>query len=152
MKKITFLILCLGFSISAVAQSKVLDLSFLLGTWELKTDKGTTLESWTKIDNKLTGKSYQINLKGERILLETVEIKDIDGRLFFCVTGAGHQDTVNFKLIPSAAGELRFENMDNEFPQRIIYQNKGKDKLFAWIEGTFNGKETKIEFPYQRKK
>ena len=42
-----------------------------------------------------------------------------------------------------------FENPKHDFPQRIRYRLKG-DTLHARIEGTINGKERAIDFPYQR--
>jgi hypothetical protein len=123
-----------------------------LGNWEMKTPKGKTIETWKKTKDSLVGKSYQIDLKGDSVLLEKVAIKDIKGSLYYCVTGAGHAETINFKMVPSGNGLLIFENNENDFPQRIIYQNKGENELLAWIEGLSDGKETKYEFPYLKQK
>lgn len=45
---------------------------------------------------------------------------------------------------------LLFENPEHDFPQRIGYRRAGSDSLIAWIEGTINGKERRVEFPFQR--
>ena len=42
-----------------------------------------------------------------------------------------------------------FENPAHDFPQEVGYRRDG-DNLLAWIRGTQNGKERRIEFPYTR--
>jgi hypothetical protein len=150
MKRALILLLLMTTIFSAKAQKSLAQFDFLLGNWEMKTTKGKTTEHWVKSKDSLNGKSYKHNLKGESVLQETVVIKKIKGDFYFCVTGAGNKDRVDFKLISSDRDKLIFENKQHDFPQRIIYTNKSKNELFAYIEGIINGKETKIEFPYQR--
>lgn len=57
---------------------------------------------------------------------------------------------VCFKLVSREHNTYVFENKIHDFPQRIIYQNQGKEDLLAWIEGEFNGKMRKSAFKYKR--
>ena len=148
------LLLILGFGFNSVAQNKPLKtLAFVIGQWEMKTSKGKIIELWTKnSDNRLSGKSYRINAKGDSLLTETLVIKNIGKDIFYCstVTGQNAGGEVCFKLISQDNNTYVFENKEHDFPQRIIYQNQGKNDLLAWIEGEFNGKTKKSTFKYNR--
>ena len=45
--------------------------------------------------------------------------------------------------------EARFENLEHDFPQRIIYRRDG-DSLTGRIEGVSMGKERAVDFPLKR--
>lgn len=150
MKKTILLLGICFFAIASKAQTKLSDFNFLLGHWEMKTEKGKTSEHWRKSPDSLNGKSYRHAANGDSVLLESVTIKKIKGNFYFCVTGAGNADLVMFKLVSTANKTFVFENKQHDFPQRIYYQPKNKNSLFAWIEGEINGKKEKSEFPYQR--
>lgn len=155
-KSLILLIFGIAFHLSANAQknSSLQQFSFILGNWEMKTAKGKITESWVQNKENLSGKSYRHNLNGDSVLMETLLIKKIDGDFYYCskVSGQNNGETVNFKLISNENNTFIFENATHDFPQRIVYQNLGKDELLAWIEGERNGKKGKSEFRYQRKK
>ncbi|RZK55145.1 MAG: hypothetical protein EOO87_08645 [Pedobacter sp.] len=153
MKKYLVLVVIALFQLSANAQKVNLNqFAFLTGTWELKTAKGKVTESWVKSKDSLNGKSYRHNLKGDSVLSEAVVIKKINNVFNYCVTGFEQNNlgTTNFKLVSSNNNTFIFENKTHDFPQRIVYQNKGKTQLLAWIEGEIDGKKMKSEFPYIR--
>ena len=155
MKKYLFLLLLGLIKLSANAQkTDIKQFYFLLGNWEMSTPKGKTTESWVKIKDNLNGKSYRHNLNGDSVLTETVVIKKIDGAFYYCVTGLEENNTgtTSFKLFFAQNNTFIFQNKTHDFPQKIVYQNKGKDQIFAWIEGEIEGKKMKSEFPYQQKK
>ncbi len=126
---------------------------FFLGKWEMKTKTGKIIERWQKHSDSLTGTSHKFNAKGDSILTESVVLKKIKSEWYYCVTGyeKGNEGRTDFKLVSSNNDTFTFENKQHDFPQQIVYQNKGKDELFAWIEGKIGGKKRKMEFPYQRK-
>ena len=152
---LNLMIVCLvGLSVNANAQknpSKVF--AFVLGSWEMHTPKGKIIEQWTQnADQSLSGKSYRINTKGDSLLTESLQIRKIGNDTFYCstVTGQNEGKETCFKLI-STKGEIYiFEDKTHDFPQRIVYQNLGKNKMLAWIEGELNGKSRKSEFRYKR--
>ncbi|TKC12604.1 hypothetical protein FA048_03020 [Pedobacter polaris] len=155
MKKYLILLIFALTQLSANAQKVNLNqFSFLTGSWEMKTAKGKISESWIKSKDSLNGKSYRHALSGDSVLTEVVVIKKIGNVFHYCVTGLekNNTGTTNFKLISTENNIFIFENKAHDFPQRVIYQNKGKDQLLAWIEGEMNGKKMKSEFPYLRKK
>ncbi|MBB2146212.1 hypothetical protein GM921_11995 [Pedobacter sp. LMG 31464] len=155
-KYLILLVFGVAFHLSANAQknSSLQQFSFILGNWEMKTTKGKITESWVQNKVELSGKSYRHTLNGDSVLMETLLIKKINGNFYYCsnVNGQNNGETVNFKLISTENNTFVFENATHDFPQRIVYQNLGKDELLAWIEGERNGKKGKSEFRYQRKK
>lgn len=156
MKRIilNFIIFLGGFSLNASAQkdpSKTF--AFVLGSWEMQTAKGKIVEQWTQNEDKiLSGKSYRINAKGDSLLTETLQVKKIGEDTFYCstVTGQNEGKETCFKLISNKDGIYVFEDKTHDFPQRIVYQNQGKNEMLAWIEGEHNGKSRKSEFRYKR--
>ncbi|KIA91819.1 hypothetical protein OC25_19560 [Pedobacter kyungheensis] len=148
------ILLLIGFSTLANAQkapSKTL--AFVLGSWEMQTPKGKLVEQWIKNpDQTLRGKSFRINAKGDSTLTETLQIRKIGKDIFYCskVNGQNEGKEVCFKLISTKDLTYVFENQTHDFPQRIVYQDKGKKEMLAWIEGELNGKSRKSEFNYKR--
>lgn len=148
------ILLLVGFYSDVKAQknpSKTFE--FVLGSWEMQTPKGKIVEQWSEgADKILKGKSYRINAKGDSVLSETLQIRKIGKDLFYCSTVANQNDgkEVCFKLISTKDRIYIFEDKDHDFPQRIVYQNLGKNEMLAWIEGELNGKSRKSEFRYKR--
>lgn len=130
------------------------EFSFLLGNWELKKEGGKITEHWKKEGNRFLGSSYKQDSKGKRTLTETISLTLVKGEWNFVVTGyeKGNEGTTSFKLVSSKNNTFIFENPKHDFPQRIIYQPQGKNKLLAWVEGTMNEKKIKLDFPYNRQK
>ena len=127
--------------------------AFILGSWEMQTPKGKIVEQWKQNPDKtLSGKSYRINAKGDSSLTETLKIKRVGKDIFYCstVTGQNEGKETCFKLIATKDETYVFEDKTHDFPQRIVYQNQGKNDLLAWIEGELNGKSRKSEFRYKR--
>ncbi|MGO4876415.1 DUF6265 family protein [Pedobacter psychrotolerans] len=127
--------------------------SFVLGSWEMQTPKGKIVEQWSESTNAiLKGKSYRVNAKGDSIFTETLQIRKIGKNVFYCSTVANQNEgkEVCFKLISTKDQIYIFENAAHDFPQRIVYQNQGKNEMLAWIEGELNGKSRKSEFRYKR--
>nr|WP_199157797.1 DUF6265 family protein [Pedobacter sp. ASV2] len=149
-----FLLLTFCIGLGAKAQSQLpKTFSFLNGAWEMEISKGKIIECWTEnADKTLKGQSYSVNVKGDSLLMETLVIKKVGNDVFYCSTVNGQNDgkEICFKLVSTENKTYVFENLAHDFPQRIIYQNQGKDSLLAWIEGTKNGQSRKAEFKYKR--
>ncbi len=79
---------------------------------------------------------------------ETIVLSESDGRLVYTVHRRG-QPTTTFLSRRVTRDQVVFENPAHDFPQRIGYQRRGADELFAWIEGVVDGKERRVEFPYR---
>ncbi|WP_293785884.1 DUF6265 family protein [uncultured Pedobacter sp.] len=126
---------------------------FVLGSWEMQMSKSKIVEQWRRgTDKALRGESYRVNPKGDSVLTETLQIRKIGNEVFYCSMVADQNDgkEVCFKLISIKDQIYIFENVAHDFPQRIVYQNLGKNEMLAWIEGELNGKSRKSEFRYKR--
>jgi hypothetical protein len=68
------------------------------------------------------------------------------GDIVFVASPAG-QATTTFTLKFVGEDEVAFENLQHDFPQRIIYRLEQPDKLIGRIEGTINGESRSVDFP-----
>jgi hypothetical protein len=153
MKKLLFTSALITLTCCLFAQKPSLKhFQFLVGKWELKTNKGKIIERWQQHTDSLTATSHRFDAAGDSVLTETIVLKHAKGHWYFSVTGyeKNNLGTTDFKLIDNQQNTFVFENKQHDFPQRIVYENKGNDMLLAWIEGNINGKTHKIEFPYRR--
>ncbi len=140
-------------NVFAQLDTSIKQFEFMLGNWQMKTSSGGNTETWKKTKAGMFGKSYRYEKEGKPILTESIELKLIDNVFNFSVTGfeEGNKGTTIFKLVSSKDQTYVFENKLHDFPQRIVYQQKDKKNLLAWIEGSINGKMRKMSFPYERK-
>ena len=147
-----FLLFVLQQNVYAQLNNSIKQFEFMLGNWQMKTSSGSVNETWKKTKAGMIGKSYRHGKEGKSVLTERIELKLVDNVFNFSVTGyeEGNKGRTTFKLVSVKDQTFVFENKLHDFPQRIIYQNKDKNNLLAWIEGSINGKMKKIEFPYQR--
>ena len=139
-------------SLSVCAQqAKVAELGWLAGCWEMSDVKrGLVInEIWMKpAGNAMmgVGRTIKAGTLADYEFLRIVE--DGDGLSYISRPSANKEDT-SFRLKTHSTGELVFENLAHDFPQRIIYKASG-DRLAARIEGTRNGKLRGIDFAYTR--
>lgn len=132
------IVICLFLSISAFGQDfNITDLEFLLGTW--KVEGKDSFESWSKVNDKLLGESYQLK-EGEKIVSETIELYNKDGKLHYVATVKNQNEgqPVVFELNPDEAGMYSFENVSHDFPKKIQYQELDSEKLFVSVLGKKN--------------
>jgi len=138
------------------AQSKadVAAVKWMTGCWEMNGDKpdSTTLEQWTTADGGAlfgVGRTFK---GGKLVSWEMMRIvTEAEVSKFYAQLPNAAQAT-GFNLKSSTADELVFENLQNDFPHRVIYRTGGTDKLTARIEGTINGKSRAVDFSFIRNK
>jgi len=145
-------ILLLIFSTAAAQRvTKLSDLGWMSGCWELNDEKRGMLisEMWMKPSgNAMMGVGRTIK-SGKLVDFEFLRIvEDANGIAYISRPSENKEDT-SFKMIRSSTGEVVFENAAHDFPQRIIYKGSG-EKMTARIEGLTNGKLKGIDFPYAR--
>lgn len=132
--------------------SDKIDFDFLLGKWVLETKKGFIYEEWEKVSDTLyIGKSYVKNDE-EITPLESIELVKIDNNYFYIPTVINQNEgkPIKFKLVSSENETFTFENLEHDFPQRIIYKKSDGKTLYARIEG-HNGDFSKgSEFKYKK--
>ena len=72
-----------------------------------------------------------------------------EGRLVLVALPSGQKETV-FTAVGQTDRAVTFENVNHDFPQRVVYAQQPNDRLVARIEGTRSGQFRSIEFPMRR--
>ncbi|RPD39365.1 DUF6265 family protein [Chitinophaga barathri] len=136
------------------AEKQIGKAAWLIGTWENKTSRGVTYETWNKLnEDEFQGKSYALKGK-DTVVFETVQLLQKNDRLYYIpvVTGQNAGLPVTFTLKQGMGAQLVFENPAHDFPQTVSYQQINADSLVAEISGNKNGQFRKISFPMRRVK
>lgn len=157
LKHILRAVCCIVFVLAVGAEAQVPkptlnDLSFLAGCWEFKANGREINEQWMKpAGGVLLGMGRTV-ANGELREYEFTQIKqDKDGAIFYVAKPSG-QAEASFKLVKFQNKEAVFENLEHDFPQRIIYRLQSDGSLFARVEGTVKGQVRGIDCPYKRAK
>ena len=87
---------------------------------------------------------------GKTISYEFVRLEQSDDGSIRYIARPSGQEEASFKLVKLEAKMAVFENLQHDYPQRVIYRLISADTLFARVEGTINGKEKSSDFPYRR--
>jgi hypothetical protein len=127
---------------------------WLIGTWENKTSRGSTYETWNKVSNdEFSGKSYMLK-ENDTVVFETIRLVREKDRLFYIPTVKNQNNNlpVRFAVKTISDTALVFENPQHDFPKIISYTKINTDALVAEISGTKNGQERKQTFPMKRVK
>lgn len=128
-------------------------LQWLVGEWTNITEKEQSFENWTQTnDSTLKAHSFTL-VEADTVFAERVTLQQKNNEVFFTVVAYNQNDDqpITFKMIPSNEGTFTFENPQHDFPSRISYTNSMQDSIHAWIEGTVNGEDQKVDFYYTRK-
>ena len=114
------------------------------GTW--KVDGKEMYEKWEKTGAGFVGKGYSLKDNQEKIS-ETLEIRIIDGKIFYLAIAAGQNNgaTVKFELTKSGDGEFVFENPAHDFPKKLVYKKTSETEMSAQVLGE-GGKGFTLKF------
>lgn len=112
-------------------------LAWLEGTWERKTARGSMHEDWVRLnDSTLQGRSYVLR-GSDTVSYENIALQMRENAIQYVPTVRNQNDgkAVYFTLKPLASDTFIFENLQHDFPQRILYWQQHPDSLHAAIEG-----------------
>ncbi len=127
-------------------------LSWIAGCWELSANGRVISEQWMKPSGgRMMGMSRTVK-DGKTTEFEFVRlVKEDDGSISYVAKPSG-QEGASFTLVSLEGQKAVFENLQHDFPQRIIYHRRTVDSLVARIEGTVGGKLKGVDFPMKRVK
>lgn len=148
--RLAFIILFLAFYCPRLMGQNTNGFIWMTGKWKIETGRGTIVEMWKLTnDSTLNGRSLFVKTQGDSTLQESMELSLRRGQWTFTSTvqGQNNNQPVSFKVIFARATEFISENPEHDFPQRIAYR-RIKNNLFASIEGSRNGKYSKINFDF----
>lgn len=127
------------------------DLAWLAGHWRMEKGARVVDEQWmAPAGGVMLGMARTVK-SGRTVEHEFVQLRaEADGTLAYVVSASG-QPEVAFRLVSLQDGTAVFENLQHDFPQRIIYARQADGSLLAAIEGPGrDGQVKRIEYPYQR--
>ena len=142
------IVLVLAGQSGAAQGSGIQRAAWLQGCWELTSPGRSVEESWTAAKGgSMIGVSRTIR-DGKTTAYEMVVMREEGERLAY-EAYPSDQDPATFLSTRISESELVFENPEHDFPQEVGYRRSGNG-LLAWIRGTQDGKDRRIEFPYIR--
>lgn len=126
---------------------KVDALSWMAGCWRLQASSRVVDEQWmAPAGGGMLGMSRTV-AKGRIAGHEFVQIRE-EGRQLVYIAQPSSQAQARFAAVTVGPAEVVFENLQHDFPQRVIYRRTGDDGLHARIEGLRNGQLRGIDFAY----
>ncbi len=131
-------------SMNAQTKATVQDLSWLSGCWQGRQGTATIEEMWSKpAGTTMLGIGRTVS-NNRTVSFEFMQFREQDGVLAFLPQPQGGPQ-VRFPLKESTPAKMTFENLNHDFPQRVIYERKA-NLLLASVEGTEKGKFSRQEF------
>lgn len=143
------LVLAATVECSAPQQSGVRGIAWLQGCWERVSPEITIEEQWmAPLGNNMVGVSRTVRADS-LTSFEIVVIREQGNRLIYEAHPSG-QPAAAFHSSTIQDSSVVFENLEHDFPQRIGYRRSSPDSLTAWIEGSGDGGQRRVEFLYSR--
>ncbi|MFY0683281.1 MAG: hypothetical protein JXR20_01915 [Balneola sp.] len=135
MKRTILLFFLLGCCLNLMAQTpdpSLPELAWLSGYWTSSEDGTTIEELWTNGSGYMMLGVHRDVFANGRSSFEYLRImRTRDGIVY--VASPGGRSGTTFTMIENKDQKVVFENLENDFPQRIIYSRAG-DTLTARIE------------------
>jgi len=137
-------------SAGAVACAAPIDsLGWLAGCWSAVGGENGSGEQWmAPAGGTMMGVGRTVR-GGKTIEWEFLSIREVEPGKLAYVAKPHNQAEAAFPVLKLEEGEVIFENLQHDFPQRIIYKRAG-DNIGARIEGMSKGKLKGIDFPLKR--
>lgn len=126
---------------------RVASLQWMVGSWVQDKEKETVMESWI---GPVNGMMAAVNISGwesGKTSYEFLRIADTREAMSYYASPVG-RSPVEFKYKEAGNQRVVFENLANDYPQRIIYWKDG-DLLAARIEGKLQGKDRSDEWRFK---
>ena len=122
---------------------------WMAGSWVEEKPDSRTEEHWTTADGgMMMGMGKTVTKK--RTTFEFIRIIETDGTLEYLAMPQARPETT-FRLKSSTDSRVVFENLEHDFPQRVLYWRDG-EKLCGRIEGLLKGKLESEDWCYTRMK
>jgi hypothetical protein len=124
-------------------------LAWLQGCWQTSSPQRIIEEQWTAPRGRsMLGVGR--TLRGDSLVeYELVVVRERAGVLTYQAHPSGQASAV-FTAQTVSDSLVVFENAAHDFPQRVGYRRVRSDSLLAWIEGSVQGTNRRVEFPYTR--
>lgn len=154
MKHRVTLLLGLGWGLAwpvAGAQAAGVErLSWLAGCWAPSTAAAGSAEHWmAPAGGMLLGMSRTVR-DGRTLEYEFMRVEEAPGGKLRYTALPSRQKEASFLELRSGDSDIVFENLEHDFPQRVIYRLVAPGQLQARIEGLRHGAPRGVDFPMTR--
>lgn len=123
-------------------------LSLFPGKWKMDVDESEVFEFWEIVsDTELFGSSYILE-NGEKYISENMYLKKFADQWAYVAIPEDQTMTL-FVLVDYSSKKFVFENLEHDFPQRIIYEFHKDGKMTAAIEDSENSENKRMEFSFK---
>lgn len=133
--------------------NKLIATNWIIGNWEKDSEEGKLMENWVGINDSVSiGVAYFI--KGiDTLHNESIVLTQKGENLFYISNVKGQNDNkpIPFRLTNFSSKKLIFENLKNDFPQKIVYNQITKDSLLIEVFGIQQGKSMQEKYKLSRK-
>ncbi len=140
------------FTACSKPDANITQFKWLEGRWEGMEGDMKTFEDWQPIKGNTIQGIGGVTAGNDTMFSEKIKIEIIDGEFYYVAAVPGNPTPVSFKLIKSENNSTTFENLKNDFPQRVIYTHNADGSLYARIEGRRGGGDSKQEFNFKKVK
>ena len=125
-------------------------IAWLAGCWSADGKDAGSGEHWLPpAGGTMFGVSRTVK-NGRTVEHEFMQLRvNPDGRLTFLAAPSGQTETA-FVISSSADGAVVFENLQHDFPQRVIYRSLADGHALGRIEGLRAGVLRGMDFPMTR--
>ena len=125
------------------------DVDWLLDVWVHPGGDQIACEAWNRVsDHTFEGRGFKVQ-EGDTVTTEVLRLVKMGDGVYFISMVAHNLRPVSFKLVKLAGTIAVFENLEHDFPQRIVYSLEG-DQLTGQIEGEKDGETRGVDFPFIR--
>lgn len=131
------------------AKPRLDDLAWLAGCWEGGGESSAYSEQWmAPAGGTMMGMSRTV-AGDQTVAFEFLRIHQEADGIYYTSIPSG-QTQASFKLVQCLDRRAVFENLEHDFPQRIVYRLEKDGVLMASIEGTSQGAAKTVAFPMKR--
>ncbi len=125
-------------------------LEWLAGCWASENGEAGSGEHWLPLaGGTLLGIGRTVR-NGKTVQHEFLQIRlNADGKVAYTALPSG-QSEATFVATSVEVGAVTFENLQHDFPQRILYKSLPGDRMAARIEGLRGGSLRGIDYPMKR--
>lgn len=131
MRTLLVLVMAAG---SAVGQMPLDRLAWLGGCWQSEDGNRTTVEMWLPPQGGLMVGASRTVAAGRASGYEHLRIRADGEHIVYTAIPSG-QDEADFRSVEVSDSGFTVENLEHDFPQRIIYRRTAPDRLMVRVEG-----------------
>lgn len=134
---------------SPASAAKLEDLSWMSGSWVADSKEFHAEEHWTSPGGGIMLCMHRDVIKWRRTTFEFLRIVQRGDSLVYIAMPNASNETP-FPLKSLEGKKVVFENLEHDYPQRIIYWQDKPDTLSARTEGMLKGELVSEEFTWTR--